>query len=121
MENDALLAPPLAAVVDRLLSRFPSEVPLDAIGEETALVTGRAEDVDAVVGAVEKAGRRIRESVSEASAAGGPALLAKVLKTARALQMTSGRTPTPPEIARACGLAEGDVRRALGFARTLSK
>ena len=56
MENDALLAPPLAAVVDRLLSRFPSEVPLDAIGEETALVTGRAEDVDAVVGAVEKAG-----------------------------------------------------------------
>jgi hypothetical protein len=121
MENDALLAPPLAAVVERLLSRFSAEIPLDAIGEETALVTGRAEDVDAVVGALEKAGRRIAGAVSEASEAGGPALLATVLKTARALQVTSGRTPTAPEIARACGLAEGDVRRALGFARTFTK
>jgi|GEM_PF-3126205 len=120
MENDAPLAPPLAAIVERLLARFPKEIPIDAIGEETALVTGRAEDVDAIVTALEKAGRPLRSAVSEASEAGGPALLATVLKTARALQVASGRTPTAPEIAQACGLAEGDVRRALGFARTLA-
>jgi DNA-directed RNA polymerase specialized sigma subunit len=51
----------------------------------------------------------------------GVTALGAVLRAARALRTTSGRTPTVGEIAAQAGLEEREVRRALLLAKVMSR
>ena len=89
-------------------------VSLDRIAEAIGATAVTTQDIEAILDALEAAGRRV-----ETERADPPAALAQVLKAARSFSAVSGRRPTIPEIAQHSGLSVGEVRFALLYARVL--
>ena len=89
-------------------------VSLDRVAEAIGAAPVTMQDIEAILDALEAAGRRV-----EAERADPPAALAQVLKAVRGFSAVSGRRPTVPEIAQHSGLSVGEVRFALLYARVL--
>lgn len=114
-----LLRPALRIILDRLLAASVDAriVSLDAIGEAIGTSAVTADDIDALVSALEAEGR----TVGEPEAALGTQRLAAVLTTARALAKELGRTPTRAEIAGRAEMTEDAVRHALELAKIMQR
>ncbi len=92
-------------------------VSLDAMGEAIGLVPVSTDDVDTLMTALEKAGRR----VVGPEGARGVGNLRRVIPAARTLAATLGRKPTLAEIAAEAGIGEDDVRHALALGRVMGR
>lgn len=103
----------LQAIVDALLaaSNDVREVSLDAIGEAVGARAITSEEIDAMMAALETAGRKIVGPEGGA----GEGLLEKVVAAARALGPELGRKPTLGEIAARSGLSAAEVHHALAL------
>jgi hypothetical protein len=114
-----MLPPKLVAVAEKLLadSAASKTVSLDAMGEAIGLVPVSSEDVDALMTALEAAGRQ----VVGPEGARGVANLQRVIPAARALSATLGRAPTVDELASETGIAVDDVRHALALGRVMGR
>ncbi len=99
------------------MSKPGDVVSLDVLAELQAPYGLSADEVDALIAAVEEAGRtveaddsiRLREE------------LALVLPRARAFVTEHGRRPSVDELAEACGVSAAVVRRALSFGRLIAR
>lgn len=113
------LRPHLASILAALLasSEGAGEVTLDEIGEAVGVTAVSLEDVDALLVALEGAGRR----VSGPQGARGVGNLRRVLPEARALAASLGRRPTLAELAARTGLSEEEVRHALALGRVMGR
>jgi uncharacterized protein YidB (DUF937 family) len=113
------LPPKLARAAEVLLAKSASSmsVSLDELGEAIGVVPVSAEEVDALMAVLEKAGRR----VVGPEGARGEAKLRLVIPAARALSATLGRRPTLAEIAAKTGIDEDEVRQALALARVMGR
>jgi hypothetical protein len=113
------MRPELETVVAALLARSEDHrtVTLDEVGDALGTEVASADDVDAILLALEAAGRSI------VSTPGGDPKerLRSVLGAARDLQARTGRRPTPVEIAQETGLDESAVRAALMFGRVMGR
>ncbi len=109
--------PALRSVVDRLLVMHPTRVELDAIGEAIGAMPIDAAGIEAILDALEDAGR----TVAAPAGAHGIAALRKVVPAARALADDLGRTARVSEIAARAGLTEAEVRQALLLAKVMSR
>ncbi|MGC4095203.1 MAG: sigma-70 domain-containing protein [Polyangiaceae bacterium] len=109
--------PELERVAETLLARTEPELSLDVIGEALGTLNVDSEDIDALFAWLEARGRRIGQSSL------GPAStsLAEVLRSARALKLSLGRTPSAHEIASHSGLPLDAVRRALLFSQIVQR
>lgn len=113
------LAPQLAEIVKRLLaeSEETARVGLDQIGAAIGTVRVDVDDVDAILRALEAAGR----TIDVGPQASGVATLRIVIPGARALSSALGRAPTVAEITEATGVDEAEVRQALLLARVMGR
>jgi hypothetical protein len=113
------VTPALEAVLAALLeaSAETGEVTLDAMGEALGTHAISTDDVDEIMLALEKAGRR----VVGPEGGGGEDRLRVVVTTARALVAELGRKPTVQEIAKRSGLSVDDVRQALALAQVIQR
>jgi hypothetical protein len=113
------LRPDLQLIVDALLAGSESsrEISLDAIGDAIGPKAVSAEDVDAIMTALESRGRH----VVGPSPGNGEERLGKVIEAARALGSELGRRPNVIEIAARSGLTIEEVRHALGLARVMQR
>jgi hypothetical protein len=113
------LPPKLVAVAEKLLasSAESKTISLDAMGGAIDLVPVSTEDVDALMSALEAAGRRIVGP----EGARGAGNLRRVLPAARALTAKLGRSPTLAEIAAETGIGADDVRHALALGRVMGR
>ena len=111
------LRPALQEVVDGLLVHHAQEVTLDEIGEALGTLAVTTDEVDAVLSALENAGRAI---VGPEGARGAETLRA-VLPAVRALAVSLGRKPTLDEIAARVGLPVERVRHALALGRVMGR
>ena len=93
-------------------------VSLDRVAEAIGAAPVTMQDIEAILDALEAAGRRVEASPERADP---PAALAQVLKAVRSFSAVSGRRPTVPEIAQHSGLSVGEVRFALLYARVLTR
>jgi hypothetical protein len=111
--------PELSAIVDQLAraSQASGEVTLDAIGEAIGASTITAEEIDAMLSALESKGRRV---VTPAGG-GGEAHLKAVVGAVRALAPVLGRKATVAEIAEHAKLTASDVRHALMLLRVMQR
>jgi hypothetical protein len=109
------LRPELLPAYDALRAR--GSVSLDEVADAMDVVRASAADVEALLDALEAGGVEVRspEPVDL------PAELAKVLGAARALGAELGRRATIDEIGARAGLDATAVRRALLYARVLSR
>jgi hypothetical protein len=109
----------LAAVLETLLaaSATTKVVTLDSIGEAIGVVAVSTDDVDALITALEGAGRRVAGPEGQR----GVGNLQRVLPAARALAGRLGRAPTLAEIAVETGIGEDDVRHALALGRVMGR
>lgn len=109
----------IEAVVAKLLaeSEDTREVELDRIGEAIGFAVAGSDDVERVLEALEKQGRR----VVAPEGGGGERKLGRVLEAARDLRTKLGRTPRASEIAAAAGISEEDVKHALDLARVIGR
>lgn len=98
-------------------SQSSGEVSLDAIGEALGVRAVSVDEVDAIIQALEDAGR----SVVGAGELRGEASLRAVVTSIRALSGSLGRRPTPAEIAQHAGLTLAQVRHALFLARIMQR
>ena len=89
-------------------------VSLDRVAEAIGAAAVTMQDIEAILDALEAAGRRVEAELKDP-----PAALAQVLKAVRSFSAVSGRRPTLPEIAQGSGLSVGEVRFALLYARVL--
>jgi hypothetical protein len=92
-------------------------VTLDAIGDAIGVLTVSQDEIDEIMHAIERAGRR----VVGPEGARNEATLRTVLDVARVLRAETGKAPTPGQIAARAGLEEERVRHALALARVMSK
>lgn len=108
--------PDLQTIIDRLLadSADTGQVMLDAIGEILGTRPTSADEVGAILEALEAAGRTIVEPPHD-----GPRDLARVLIAVRVLRVRLGRNPILAEIAVEAGLPLGTVRAALLLGRVM--
>jgi uncharacterized protein YidB (DUF937 family) len=106
-------------VLARLLadSAGTRKVTLDEIGEAIGVIAVSTDDVDALITALEKAGR----AVVGPEGARGVGNLQRVLPVARALAASLGRAPSVTELAEKTGLSEEDVRNALALGRVMGR
>ncbi|HEX7476751.1 MAG TPA: sigma-70 domain-containing protein [Polyangiales bacterium] len=111
------LRPELAAIVERLLARHEQVVDLDSLADEIGVAAVNAQEIDAMLSALEHAGR----SVGGPAASGPSAGLGQVLGAARRLRAELGRTPSATEIAASENLELSTVRTALLFARIVQR
>lgn len=111
------LRPELRAIVDALLATGQKTLSLDALGDALGARAASADEIDAMMRALEAEGRVI--SGSEDPNVRGEDRLKQVLASARVLRAELGRAPKPAEIAAHAGLDEDAVRHALGLARTM--
>jgi len=113
------LPPRLEPVLARLLadSEGSRKVTLDDVGEAIGVAAVSTDDVDALLTALEKAGR----AVVGPEGARGVGNLRRVLPAARALAASLGRAPTPAELAQKTGLSEDDVRHALALGQVMGR
>jgi hypothetical protein len=109
----------LEPIIDGLLdaSATSGEVSLDAIGEAIGARAITPVEIEAIVAALEAAGRKV---VAPGGGA-GEAHLKEVLAAARVLGPELGRKPTVAEIATRSGLSEGEVRHALELAKVMQR
>jgi uncharacterized protein YidB (DUF937 family) len=107
----------LQAIVDALLaaSAASGEVQLDAVGEAIGAMAITAPEIEAIIDALDKAGRRL---VGPEGGAGEDRLKA-VVAAARTLTPALGRKPTVAEIATQSGLSEAEVRHALALVKVM--
>ncbi|MBX3191493.1 MAG: hypothetical protein KF819_31145 [Labilithrix sp.] len=109
----------IATIIDGLLaaSEASREVSLDAIGDAIGARAITPDEIDAIITALESAGRHV------ATPAGGDGEkhLHAVLAAIRDLAPSLGRRPSIAEIAARSGLAEGDVRHALSLAKIMQR
>ena len=114
-----LLPSRLGPILAKLLaaSEGSREVTLDEVGEAIGVAAVSFEDVEALLGALEGAGRRVRGP----EGARGVGNLRRVLPEARALATSLGRRPTLAELAARTGLSEDDVRHALALGRVMGR
>lgn len=113
------MRPPVREALGLLLagSAPDTELALDAVGEALADQPVTPEEIGWLLDELEAAGRRVGGTSSVAAAAA----LARVLASARALRDELGRPARVDELAVRAGLAEGEVRRALLFARVMGR
>lgn len=113
------LRAPIADVVARVLqqSEDSREVTLDEIGDALGVLAVSADEIDAIMTALESAGRRI-VGPEEAQ---GESRLMTVVATARALRDELGRTPRTDEIAARASMPLEAVRHALSLARIMQR
>lgn len=113
------LPPKLAPIAATLIASSAASmtVSLDAMGEAIGLVPVSTDEVDALMTALENAGRRIVGP----EGARGVGNLRRVIPAARALAATLGRKPTLGEIAAETGIGEDDVRHALALGRVMGR
>jgi hypothetical protein len=113
------LRPDLKRIVDVLLqrSRDSGQVSLDAIGEAVGVLAISTVEVDAMLEALESAGR----AVVGAGELSGEASLRAVVTSIRALSGSLGRRPNHTEIANHAGLTLEQVRHALFLARIMQR
>lgn len=108
------MRPELVAIVDALLasSAASGKVSLDALGAAIGARAITSPEIDAMMTALERAGREVvgREDVEGGA---GEERLKRVVAAARALRPVLGRKPTVAEIAARSGLDEEHVRHAL--------
>ena len=107
------------ALLDEILAKNEpgSVISLDVFAELLAPHGLGADEVDELIAAVEKTGRRIEAD---------PSIhlqeeLALVLPRARAFVATHGRRPTVDELAAEAGVSAAVVRRALSFGRVIAR
>lgn len=107
------------AIVDALLEASASsgEVTLDALGDAIGARAITPAEIDAMIGALEGAGRKV---VTPAGGA-GEARLSAVVAAARALAPVLGRKPTASEIAARAGLSADEVRHALALLKVMQR
>ena len=113
------LPPKLVPVAERLMAQSAASmtVSLDAMGEAIGLVPVSTDDVDALMTALETAGR----TVVGPEGARGVGNLQRVIPAARTLAATLGRKPTLAELAAETGIGEDDVRHALALGRVMGR
>jgi hypothetical protein len=116
------LRPELQKVVEALLAAAPlgtgeARVTLDQLGDALGAMTVSQDDIDDVMRAVERAGRRIVGP----EGANNEAMLGVVLGVARALRTETGKVPTATQIAARAGVDEARVRHALALARVIAR
>lgn len=109
----------LVAVVDALLAdRAPrSAIELDIVGEAIGARVITSDEIDAMLGLIEKRGFR----VVTRQGGRGEATLKTVLTTARALRSELGRVPTASEVANRSNLPLVEVQHALALARIMQR
>jgi hypothetical protein len=107
----------LQSIVDALLeaSASSNEVTLDALGDAIGTRAITPPEIDAMISALEDAGRKVVGPQGGA----GEDRLKKVVATARALGPELGRKPTVSEIADRAGLSVEDVRHALALLKVM--
>lgn len=113
---------PVREVLARLLagSAPGAELSLDAIGDAIGDRAVTPEEIGWIFDELERSGRRVGGTPEGQ----GPKMtdaLGRVLAAARALRREQGRPARVDELAARAGLSEGAVRRALLFARVLSR
>lgn len=101
-------------IVAKLIAQSADLISLDQLAEAIGAEAVTMQDIEAIFQALEHAGRRV-----EAETKDPPATLARVLATVRSFSTLSGRRPNLAEIAQHSGLAPGEVRFALLYARVL--
>jgi len=113
------LPPSLEPVLAELLtaSTGTRRVTLDEMGDAIGDVSVSTDDVDALITALEGAGR----NVVGPEGARGVEGLRRVLPAARLLAADLGRKPTVPELVARTGLSEEEVRRALALGRVMGR
>jgi hypothetical protein len=111
------LRPELDEVVRALLARHAESVTLDAIGEAIGARAVSTEDVEAILTALETAGR----AVVGPEGARGAETLRRVVPAARELAQSLGRKPTIEEIAAHIGLSAEQVRHALALGSVMGR
>ena len=110
-------AQPLSRRSSRARKAEGDEIQLDAIGEAIGARAISAEEIDALLTALEKAGRKV---VTRAGGH-GEANLKRVLQIARTLRVELGRAPRAAEIAERTDLSLLDVQHALALARIIQR
>ena len=109
----------MQAIADALLvaSASTGEVHLDAVGEAIGTRAITTPEIEAILDALEAAGRKVVGPEGGA----GEERLKTVIATARALAPELGRKPTVAEIAARSGLSEDDVRHALFLVKVMQR
>ena len=112
------MRPAVAAVLADLLasSEDTRKVRLDDIGDAIGVAPVSADEIDALIDALERAGR----TVGGAEGLTGIAALHQVIAAARRFS-AAGRRPNVADLVEATGLPDGEVRKALLFARVLGR
>jgi hypothetical protein len=109
----------LLSIVSSLLasSEDSREVSLDALGEAIGARAVTADEIEEMIDALERAGRRV---VGKKTGS-GVANLRAVLDATRALGAELGRLPTRDEIAARSGLSSEAIAHALALARIMQR
>ena len=109
----------LDRIVETLLrgTKRGDVISLDAVGEATGSLAITTAEIDVILAAIEKQGRR----VSSPAGGDGEAHLKLVIEAARSLRSELGRPPKPEEIAERCGLEVAAVRHALKLATIMQR
>jgi DNA-directed RNA polymerase sigma subunit (sigma70/sigma32) len=110
------MRPELRAIVDALLAS-DGAITLDALGEALGARAVYVAEIEAMVDALEAAGRPIVGPTEPQ----GVARLHAVLSAARALRQELGRTPTVKEIAARTTLPLDAVKHALELAKVIQR
>lgn len=113
------MRPELQSILDALLqaSTASGEVRLDELGDAIGARAITSPEIDAMITALETAGRKV---VGPAGGAGEDRLKA-VVATARTLGPELGRKPTVAEIAARAGLTADEVRHALALLKVMQR
>jgi hypothetical protein len=113
------LRPELVAIVDQLLAETNDgdAIELDAIGEAIGARAISQDEIDAMLSAIEKRGRR----VVTAEGGRGESTLKIVLDAARSLRAELGRAPRADEIASRAKISQQEVQHALALARVMQR
>jgi len=109
----------LRNVADRLLreSEDSRAVTLDQIGEALGVLAVSADEIDALMRALEEAGRRIDAPDGQH----GESRLRTVIATARELRTELGRAPRASEIAARAKMPIEHVEHALALAKVMQR
>lgn len=98
-------------------SKRGDEIELDRIGDVIGARAITSEEIDALLTAIEKAGRK----VVTRTGGHGEKTLKRVLDVARTLRAELGRAPRAAEIAGRTDLSLLDVQHALALARIIQR
>ena len=109
----------LQHVIEQLLrdSEASGHVTLDQIGDAIGARAVSYVDVDAVIDALESAGRAVEAGAKPR----GEEHLQVIIRSIRELSLQLGRRPTQPEIAERAGLTQAEVSHALQLARIMQR